>query len=651
MPQGVLASAGDSWRAALRRARGRRRAPGLCGRTLRFHLCFRAWRLALCGSGLFLCGPALAAPPEVIIDPGGAPPKVLQAITEAVGNITRLADDQDVREVGRLRRRAWDAAQAALQTQGYFSSTVTLDVAEGAPNGGEFWDITIEPGVRARVRQLGLDFRGALAGEHYAARRAALKKNWLLKPGMPFINDDWSTAKSGLLDAVGARDFYFARLDPTRAAVDPQTAQADLSVTVDSGPPVRLGALQVLGLKRVPESLIRRYVRYAPGDAYDQAQLAEWQQALQSTAFFRGAFVTLVDGTQPAGQGDAAAPPSAPGAEAAPLRPTGDAPVTLPVRVQVTEAPARYFSSSIGADSDHGVRVEGLYRQNVVYGLPIWTETGAGVDLDRQRAFFDVHLPPTLDGSQDSVGVLYDHSDIEGLENSRTGFGWKRRQERKGAGRSRVEYEVSWAALVAYDKTRIDNAYRYEVPSWAATWQWLRRDVNAKYDPREGNLVEFGLGVGTTLDDGKAFYRSSLRAQQWWPVGERDVVTIRGEIGKVWSKTDRLPQDFSWRTGGSRTIRGYRYQSIGLERGDAIIGAPVLGILSAEYTHYFTELLGANVFIDAGDAAPSFGQFDWHLGYGAGVAVRTPAGPFNVDVAWAQKDRRLRLQFSLGIAF
>ncbi|WP_298013698.1 BamA/TamA family outer membrane protein [uncultured Castellaniella sp.] len=622
---------------------------GVTGRSAR--------RLAVCGSVCLLLAlpngrPAQAARPEVIIDPGSSPPKVLQAITEAVGAITRLAEDQDVREVSRLRRRAWDAAQAALQTQGYFSAKVTLDVSDGAPNGGEFWDITIDPGTRTRVRQLGLSFQGALAGSAYTSRRDVLKANWLLKPGMPFINDDWHTAKSGLLDAVAQRDFYFARLDPTRAVVDPQASKADLDVTVDSGPPVRLGQLQVIGLKRVPESLIRRYVRYDPGDPYDQTKLEDWQQALQSTSFFRGAFVTLVDGSRAAPEEKAAErrdPDERKAAMAA--HPAGDDPVTLPVRVQVTEAPARYASGSLGADSDHGVRVEGLYRQNVVYGLPVWIETGAGVDMKRQRAFFDVHLPPTLNGYKDSFGLLYDHSDIEGLETSRTGVGWKRTQERKAAGDSRVEYETTWNALIAYDKTRISGAYDYEVPSWAATWQWLRRDVNAKYDPREGNLIEFGLGVGTTLDDGKPFYRSSLRAQQWWSLSDRDVLTVRGEIGKVWSQTDRLPQDFSWRTGGSRSIRGYRYQSIGLQLGDAVIGAPVLGVASIEYTHYFTDILGANVFVDAGDAAPSFGQFDWHLGYGAGVAVRTPAGPFNVDLAWAQKDRRLRLQFSLGIAF
>src|SRR3546814_17222405 len=94
------------------------------------------------------------------------------------------------------------------------------------------------------------------------------------------------------------------------------------------------------------------------------------------------------------------------------------------------------WSSDVCSSDLHGIRVEGLYRQNVVFGQPVSIETGAGVDKDRQRAFFDVHLPPTTRGYKDSMGVLYEHSDIEGLDNTRAGLGWKRRQERKEIGRA-----------------------------------------------------------------------------------------------------------------------------------------------------------------------------------------------------------------------
>src|SRR5690606_41509766 len=92
---------------------------------------------------------AHAAPPEVFIDPGGVSPKALQSINGAVEAITRLAEDQDGGELSRLRRRARDATLSALETQGYFSATVDLEV--GSDVVGETWDITIDPGERSEV--------------------------------------------------------------------------------------------------------------------------------------------------------------------------------------------------------------------------------------------------------------------------------------------------------------------------------------------------------------------------------------------------------------------------------------------------------------------------------------------------------------------
>jgi len=589
-------------------------------------------RAALLLGLLMVCAAARADKPAVVIDAPGVPPPALQAIVGAVDAIARLAEDQDVGEVSRLRRRARDATMSALETQGYFSAQVTLDAVTDAL--GEAWDITIEPGARTQVESVQIDFVGSVGAPRYAERIAALRRTWALQPGMPFVNATWGDAKTNLLADIRQRDFYFAHFTHTQAAIDAQAARAALEVQVDSGPRVVLGELQVEGLKRVPPELIQRYVRYTPGEPYRQEQLDEWQQALQGTSFFRGAFVSVdaQDGEQQDLQAEE---------------------VRLPLNVRVTEAPAQRVAASLGFDSDQSWRVEGVYRQNIVFGQPVWIETGTGLSKNEQRVFFDVHLAPDTSGHHDSVGLLYKHEDVSGLDSRRTGLGWKRRQERSSVGEARVDYETQWDVLAVHEVQKIAGAPQDNVrmPSAIATWQWLRRDVDSKYDPRSGNLLEAGLGAGVNLDRSEAFYRSSLRGQLWWPVGRRHNLTVRGEVGKVWATTERVPADFGYRLGGSRSIRGYGYQSLGLARGSAIVGAPAMALASVEYNHYFNDLLGMAVFVDAGDAAASFGQMQWAVGYGVGARVRTPAGPFQLDVAYGQRERRVRFHMSLGIAF
>jgi hypothetical protein len=56
-------------------------------------------------------------------------------------------------------------------------------------------------------------------------------------------------------------------------------------------------------------------------------------------------------------------------------------------------------------------------------------------------------------------------------------------------------------------------------------------------------------------------------------------------------------------------------------------------------------------FIDAGNAADSFGQLKPEVGYGVGVRWRSPVGPLRLDWARAHKTGKARLHFSVGIAF
>lgn len=602
---------------------------------------------------MLLAPPAFAARPEITIDPGGLPASALQAVTHAVDSMADMADDQDGGEGIRLRRRAREATLDALATEGYFSAQVTLEA--GTDVAGPTWDIAIVPGERAVVEAVDIAFLGAIAGPEFADRVAKLRDDWDLKEGSPFRNDEWETAKRNLLDAASERDFPVARLVDTAADVDADRARAALHVKLDSGPAVRLSGVEVRGLKRVPAGVVERYVRIRPGEPYDRDRMVDWQQTLQASPFFSGVKLDIDRaGISPSHEEDPALMPE--GLEPDQTRTEqayqGPSHLTLPVLADVIESRPRRMSVALGIDDEAGPRVETVYRQNVVFGQPVELETGLRLDRLRKLGYADIHLVPNENGFRDSFGVLAQDSDVQGLHVRRLAVGAIRAKTYPAGAGSRVEYETRYGARLSHEMNDIDGFNSFTTNTVTATAEVIRRDVNDKYDPREGTLFAVGAGVGSALDASNHFNRLTARGQFWWSPTKRDVITVRSEIGRLWAQDiNRVPDDFAFRTGGARSVRGYRYLGLGRQVGNAVLGNSVLFVASVEATRYFNERLGGALFVDTGNVASRFSDMKLATGVGAGLRVRTPAGPLSVDLAYALRDKNIRLHFSLGIAF
>jgi translocation and assembly module TamA len=131
-----------------------------------------------------------------------------------------------------------------------------------------------------------------------------------------------------------------------------------------------------------------------------------------------------------------------------------------------------------------------------------------------------------------------------------------------------------------------------------------------------------------------------------------DQLLLRTELGRTFAPSRRhIPEDFLFRAGGARSNRGYAYQSLGVQEGDAIVGGRFLSTGTAEYVHWLNDKWGAAVFTDVGGAADAPGDLQALKSYGIGARYKTPAGPFALDVAYAGRDHKFRLAFSVTIAF
>jgi translocation and assembly module TamA len=119
--------------------------------------------------------------------------------------------------------------------------------------------------------------------------------------------------------------------------------------------------------------------------------------------------------------------------------------------------------------------------------------------------------------------------------------------------------------------------------------------------------------------------------------GGRTVIAARGLVGKAFGADQfALPPDQRFYAGGSATVRGYRYQSVGPQFADGNpTGGTAVGAGSIELRQRILENYGIVGFIDAGQVTANGSPFtsNWHVGAGIGARYYTSIGPIRLDVA------------------
>jgi translocation and assembly module TamA len=589
----------------------------------------------------------------------GALSPLLDQVADAQQHAEQLVRaDTDAEDDESALRHIEQTATGVLATEGYFAPrlTATADAAHKAR-----FAVAVDPGTRATITRVEIELTGAVNSE--PARAEELKKSWTLPLGRPFRDADWAAAKRKLLAAVQQHDFAAARLLESNAAVDAAAATVVLHLAIDSGPAFTLGALDVRGLKRFDTALVARYNTFKPGDRYDATQLLEFQRRLQGSGYFASAVVDVPTDTEH--------------------------PTDAPLRVDIVEAKRRRVQLGAGYSTDVGPEVQATYRQTDVFGFPTPLQAGIGFDRTRSVGYTDLYFPPNLDGAVDSVGILGERTDINAVETRRTAFGVARRYTHAEGNTATGEGIIAPRAAIATETKLGINLQRETVlqpvdgfPVTTASdvvygsLGWTRRAVDDPTFPTRGSTLalegDLGLthagdinlshaSIKTLVDD--AFGRVYGRYVRYVPLSSRDQLTLRAELGAVIADsatlsatTPQVPTTLLFRAGGSGSVRGYSYQSLGDEVAGTTVYSPELAVGSLEYAHWFTHDWGAAVFHDRGGAGDDLRHLEWGRGTGVGARWRTLAGPLALDVAYGDRlpgglGGRWRIDFSVLVAF
>jgi translocation and assembly module TamA len=595
--------------------------------------------------------------------------KAIDSTLKLTSQLMTLQKTAPVDPFGLIARARGDVTrlQTVLQSFGYYDGAITITINGVGLDGAGLADtlsalpkksdarVKVEPALGPLFHVGTIDVKGALP--------PGMQQKMKLSPGTAAVASDVLGAGASLQAALQDAGYAFATVEKPVAYEVPAQHVLNVTFRVTTGPRVRIGTIGIKGLKQVHETLLRRRLLVHSGELYDGAAIEKARQDLLSLGLFTTVSVHLGGADQ-----------------------EQRVPVTFVVQeakryiVGVSAAYSSDLGGSVGVNwSDHNVFGNGQeltasatainlggsattglgYDASVGYIIPDFRrrDQTLGFQIRGRRQALQAYTQTgetagtTLTRKLSSVwslttGLSYEHEIIE-QESLVTCPPLLSGTETIAAECQRVRYNYNLALLpisTYYDSTDLSSPL-----------------VDPTHGYRISMIVTPTYSYGTT---GKTYIVVQSTIATYFdlhhlfagdPEG-RSVIALRALSGAALGATQfSLPPDQRFYAGGSGTVRGYRYQSVGPEFAD---GNPIGGTNMEAFNLELRQRVGTNfgfvAFADSGGVSSPSGSV-YRVGVGAGMRYYTSIGPIRFDVALPTKrrpnDDRFEVYIGLGQAF
>ncbi len=549
-------------------------------------------------------------------------PETLRLALEDAVDLVRWQHHEDMTEnlFDRLAREALRQATDTAAAEGWFSAQAEITVDHSTDP--ETVTLSVDTGAPTRIAKVEIALAGPAATDPAAgaAAIATARDEWLLPVGTVFRQAQWSAAKQRAVADLAASPYAAARISASQALIDPEARNADLSMTIDSGPAFHFGTLAITGLQRYDSELVRNFSPIRPGDLHSARELDRFVRRLGASGYFASAHASI--DPEPA---------------------TADA---ATVNVAVIEGAPKRLEVGLGYSTDTEIRANLDYSDVDIDGHGLQFYANARLEQKVQNAALRFVRPPDAGGWLNAASVKIERTDIENLITHTAYVGLRRES---------VDETDRWAYGGAYllDQQSPSGAPTTDAHALfvdvARTW----RRTDDLVAPTRGFNFNLQVGAGIPGASTEGFGRVVAQAATWYPLGQRNELSTRAQLGAVIADNrEGVPSPLLFRTGGDTTVRGYEFESLGVKNGNATVPGRYLAVASVEAMRWFGESWGLAAFVDAGNAADAVKDLKHlALGYGTGLRLRTPIGPFRLDLAYGEDTHRVRVHFSVGLSF
>lgn len=518
---------------------------------------------------------------------------------------------------------AQERTESSLKALGYYDAVIDIEVDEAQPK----WvmSVQIELNEPVRLRNVEVTLAGDVLEDE--AFTTLLQKNPLIV-GDILNHGKYDKFKRELQNLAQRRGYFDARFTQQRMAIYAAGLAADITLLFDGGSRYQFGPIEYQE-DLLNQEQLNALLTFKQGEPYEAIKLQRFQSQLQSTGYFSSVVVSPL-------------PVEAGSSE-------------VPIELRTLAAKRHRIELGVGYSTDTEERISTTWRTPRINRKGHSQETRWQWSPVNPGGRFVYSIPlthPLKDLLQ--LSARLEDNEYGDLDSRQREF--RVRREIKAE-----NWIYSYSLRHLNENWRVageDQENEYLLPGMTFSHKWRKGSL---VDPSEGFSQYYEIEVGnSTVASNANVLRGYGNFVYVKPLGDRHRMVMRSELGAVDvpdSDRSKLPPSLNFFTGGSQSIRGYAYQSLGnrisITRSDGsprtiVVGGTRLIVGSVEYQYYVNENWRAALFLDGGDAFDS-GEYDANYGAGFGVHYLTPVGAIKIELANPVSEDNADWRFHINI--
>jgi translocation and assembly module TamA len=529
-----------------------------------------------------------------------------------------------------------------LHSLGYDAGTVTVTIDGMALNDPALFDHLAQASAGENAKILISPQRGAvfhLGRIDLTGLPPGFKAPELLKPGEVALAAPILAVTPALRTALHNDGYAFAAVSEPIAVAVPAAHLLDVSYKITAGPRVKIGPIRFSGLTRTNEAFLRRHIALQEGQLYSDTAITAARDSLLNLGVFSSVTPLPQDQLTPDGQ--------------------------VPILFRVTQQKLHAVTFSGSYATDVGMTISASWEDRDLFdhaetltftaaanGLGGTGTVAPGYDLKAVFAKPDYYvrgqtLSVSLEALNESLNAYSRIAEVAGVQISRP-----------LTPHMTISYGPSFVTERVFQNGTTQSYVLVQLPTTLAY-----NNTDSVLEPTRGINASISLTPtepvsGTTSAPFLIAYASASTYLAVEPEG-RGVIAVRGQVGTIRGASQlQVPADQRFYAGGSGTVRGYAYQTIGpLFPDDTPQGGLALDAFSLEFRQHIGENFGIVPFVDAGQVSAGNAPFTGRLRVGVGLGGRyyTSIGPIRVDFAVPMTriagDSAFEIYVGLGEAF